>query len=114
MGKAAARKRTTTKYKGDPVLDQLTAIDARSMLMGGLVGMGWRLALMVLVPIFIGVQLDKRFDSSPSLTLAAFFVAIFGAGVLIYNTYSEINAQQAIEDARQAKRTKKRKRMNNA
>ncbi len=112
MGKAAARKRTT-KFHGDPVLDQLNAASAKNLLVTNLISMGWRLAIMVLLPIFIGVQLDKRFDSAPSLTLAAFFIAIFGASLLIYKTYGEMNAMQAIEDAKKAKRSKKVKRTTN-
>lgn len=109
MGKAAASKRTT-KYKGDPVLDQLAVIDARSMFFTNLISMGWRLALMVLVPIFAGVQLDKRFDSTPSLTLAAFFIAIFGASVMIYKTYLEMTERAALDEANKSKRTRKTKR----
>lgn len=112
MGKAAAQKRTT-KFKGDPVLDQLKVVSARNMLITSLFSMGWRLAIMVLLPIFIGVQLDKKLNSAPSITLAAFFIAIFGASMLIYKTYNEITTLQNIEDARAAKRAKKRKRSNN-
>lgn len=112
MGKAAAQKRPT-KFKGDPVLDQLRVIDARNMLIVNIFGMGWRLALTVLLPIFVGVQLDKKFDSTPSLTLAAFFIAVFSASLLIYKTYNEMTTLQAIEDARKAKRAAKRKRSKN-
>lgn len=108
MGKKAAASKRSTKFKGDPVLDQLAVVNARSVLTENLIGMGWRLALMVLLPIFIGVQLDKKFDSSPSLTLAAFFIAVFGAGVLIARAYSEIQAEQQLEDARKAKRSKRK------
>lgn len=111
MGKAASKR--PTKFKGDPVQDQLKVINARSMLVTNMISMGWRLAIMVLLPIFIGAQLDKRFDSSPSLTLAAFFIAVFGASMLIYKTYNEMNTLQAIDDARKAKRSMKRKRSTN-
>jgi F0F1-type ATP synthase assembly protein I len=110
--KAAATKRTTTK-NSDPTLDYFAMFDARSMLLSNMLTMGWRLAVMVLLPIFLGVQLDKRFDSSPSLTLAAFFIAIFGAGVMIYRAYIEMTAQVAQENAKKAKR-KNIKRTKNA
>lgn len=75
MSKTAVRSRTT-KLKGDPVAAQLAVVNARGMMVSNMLGMGWRLALIVLVPIFIAVQLDKKFNSSPSLTLAAFFIAL--------------------------------------
>lgn len=109
MGKAATRKRTTIK-NSDPALDYLSMYSARNMLFTNLIGMGWRLALMVLIPIFIGVQLDRRFDSEPSLTLAAFFVAIFGASMLIYRTYAELMADAAEAERTQSKRKKTVKR----
>lgn len=103
MSKSAVRRKTT-KFKGDPVVNELAVINARSMMVSNIIGLGWRLALMVLVPIFVAVQLDKKFDSKPSLTLAAFFVAIFGAGLLIYKTFAQMQADQAKADAKEAKR----------
>lgn len=107
MGKRAIRKRTA-RIKSDPVMDQLNTVSARSMLVGNIVSMGWRLALTVLVPLFLGVQLDKKFDTAPSITLAAFFIAIFGAGLLIAKAYSQIQTEQALEDAKQEKRKLRR------
>lgn len=93
MGKInSLKKRPKSKFV-DPALDQLTVIDARSMLITNLISMGWRLAIMVLLPIFIGIQIDKKLNSSPSVTLAAFFIALFGAGILIYRTYVELTPQ---------------------
>lgn len=107
MGKAATRKRTT-KFKGDPVVDQLAVAQARGTFFTELFGIGWRLALVVLIPIFIAVQLDKKFDTAPSLTLAAFFIAIFMAGMLIAKTYSQIQADQLVADMKAAKQKRKR------
>lgn len=113
MGKSKPRPRKSSATS-DPVLDELAVIDAKGMFYGSLLGLGWRLAIMVLLPIFIGVQLDKRFDSAPSITLAAFFVAIFGAGVMVNKMYKEINAEQALMDKKYAKRSRKLKRTKNA
>lgn len=107
MGKAASRTRTTSKT-GDPVVDQLAVIDARNMLFGNLIGMGWRLAAMVLVPLFLGVQLDKRFDTSPNFTMGAFFLAIAGASYLIWKTYASMQREQLLADMKQSKRKLKR------
>lgn len=106
MGNNAARKRTTSKT-GDPVVDQLAVIDARSMFFGSLVSMGMRLALIVLLPILLGVQLDKKFDTAPNFTMGAFFLAIFGSSYLIWSTYNNIQREQLLADM---KKSKKRKR----
>ncbi len=113
MGKAARRERTTTK-NSDPTLDALAMFDAKNMMVSEIITMGWKLAIMILLPIFIGVQLDKKFDSEPSLTLAAFFIAIFGAGLMIYKTFNELTAQAALDEAKKSKRKKTVKRNKNA
>lgn len=95
MGKTNSLKRRPKSKFVDPAIDQLAVMDARSMLVANLISMGWRLALMVLLPIFLGIQIDKKLDSAPSVTLAAFFIAIFGAGILIYRTYVELSPQSA-------------------
>lgn len=107
MGKAAASKRTTSKT-GDPVVDQLAVIDAKNMFFGNLIGMGMRLAVMVLIPIIAGVQLDKRLDTSPNFTLGAFFLAIFGASYLIWKTYTGMQREQLLVDMKKSKRKTRR------
>lgn len=92
----------------DPAVDQLAVIDARNMFFSNLVGMGWRLAVMVLIPLFIGVQIDKRFDTSPNFTLGAFFIAIAGAGYLIWKTYQGMQREQLLADMKKSKRNVKR------
>lgn len=107
MGKAAQRKRTTFKT-GDPVVDQMAVIDAKNMFFGNLIGMGLRLAVMVLIPIIAGVQLDKRLNTSPNFTLGAFFLAIFGASYLIWKTYASMQREQLLADLKKSKRKIKR------
>lgn len=107
MGKAARRTRTTSKT-GDPVVDQLAVIDAKNMLFSSLINMGLRLAVMVLVPIFIGVQLDKRLDTSPNFTLGMFFIAIAGASYLIWKTYASMQREQLLADMKKSNRKLKR------
>ena len=108
MGKAAAprKKRTTTNKSGDPALDLLAGFDAKSQLLMASVNIGWRLAVVVLIPLFIAVQLDRYFDTTPSITLAAFFIAIFAAGVTIYRAYQEINDRQQEADTKESKKGK--------
>lgn len=43
--------------------------------------MSWRLAIVVLVPIIGGFELDKRLNTTPALSILGFLLA--GAGVAI-------------------------------
>lgn len=92
----------------DPAVDQLAVVDARSLLLSNIISMGWQLAVMVLLPLFIGVQIDRRFDTAPNFTLGAFFIAVFGSGYLIWRTYNTMRREQLVADIKRAKRKTKR------
>lgn len=83
MRQAAGKTSTTSKDSARRIF-WVTAIDT-----------GWRLALIVLVPLIAGAWADRKFDSEPSFTLAAFFVAIATATVFIAKTYKQMQVKAA-------------------
>lgn len=107
MGKTAATKKTTSTE--DAAQAYMAAFDAKSKFFAATLGMGWRLALTVLIPLVAGIQLDKRFSSSPSYTLAGFMLAVAGGAVVVWNSVKEVTAEQAEMDAeiKKSKTTKK-------
>ncbi|QQS64926.1 AtpZ/AtpI family protein [Candidatus Saccharibacteria bacterium] len=94
MGKKLIGKRKLA-LGNDPALAYLPEFDARNELISNIAGIGWRMALMIIVPVIAGIKLDEKLNSKPSYTLAAFFIAIFGCGYLINRTYKQINADMA-------------------
>ncbi len=96
MGKAAATSKTTTSAQGD--LEQLIDSSAKSMartqVFASLLGMGWRLAVAVLVPLLLGVRLDNRLNSEPAYTLSGFMLAIGLSSYMIYREYQHIQSDQ--------------------
>lgn len=46
----------------------------------------WRLAIVVLVPIIGGFELDQKLNSLPLLTIVGFIIAMIGAGLVMYRT----------------------------
>jgi F0F1-type ATP synthase assembly protein I len=105
MGKAAASK-TTTQAEGD-LQQALDTFNAKQQFFSSALNMSWQLALTVVIPVVAGVKLDQKFDTSPSLTLAGFFLASFAAAMVVWNTVKDVNKAQANE----AKTTKKEKRV---
>lgn len=75
---------------------------ARQDFINAAFSMGWQLALTILVPVFIGVQLDKRFDSAPSYTLAALFLAIGLSGYVVWQTIKQVNKNQLAKGAKKS------------
>jgi hypothetical protein len=47
--------------------------------------MSWQLAIVVLVPIIGGFQLDKKLDILPVLTVAGFIVAMAGMALVVWH-----------------------------
>ena len=96
MTKAAAQKKTTTAgLDAQHVLQNAAALQATSQFWVSTFGMGWRMAITVLIPLVGGVKIDERFNTSPSYTLAGFFIAVAGASVVVWNTVKEVNLQTA-------------------
>lgn len=46
--------------------------------------MSWRLALVVLIPIIGGYELDQRLDMTPLLTITGFLLAMGGMALVLW------------------------------
>lgn len=95
MSKAAAKRRvTTTPAKSD--LEQYeAAMFAKQQFLTTALNMGWQLAGAVLIPLLFGVWLDNKFDSSPSYTITAFFIAIACGAMIVWKTVKGVNAEMS-------------------
>lgn len=98
MGKAAAKRVMTTTPVEDELDRSLRVFAAQKQFVGAAVNMGWQLGLSVIIPVIIGVKLDERFNSTPSYTLAALFLATGGVVWVISNTIKQVNKEQAQKD----------------
>lgn len=95
MGKAAAKSVKTTTPVENELDRSLRVFAARKQFVSAAVNMGWQLALTLIIPVIIGVKLDARFDSAPSYTLAALFLATGGVVMVVSNTIKQVNREQA-------------------
>lgn len=57
-----------------------------SLFMAMATDMTWRLALVVLVPIIGGIELDKHLKTTPLLTIVGFVLAMTGVLVILRRT----------------------------
>lgn len=98
MGKKLkkAAKSTSGMVPKDEIVEALSSFDAQSTFISATLNMGWQLAVAVLVPVFIGAELDNKFDSSPSYTLAALVIAVFGSVIIVKNNINEVVREQKI------------------
>ncbi len=108
MVKTAAQSKTDALVAEDDIERSLAVISAKQQFVSSAMNMGWQMAGMVLIPVFVGVQLDKRFHSSPSYTLSALILAVGGVVYIVKNTINGVNKEQARAET-VLKPTKKRK-----
>ena len=96
MGTKAGRKTTTNAT--DVPQGYFPGFDARSRLITTTVNMGWRMAIMIVIPIIIGLKLDERFDSKPSYVLTGFFLAIGGCAYIITSVFRRVGVYITIAE----------------
>ena len=103
MGKNGASKHTVTVE--EQTQQYLDSLAAKNKFFAATLGMGWWLAITVLIPLVAGIKLDQRYATTPSYTLAGFMLAVAGGAAVVWNSVKEVNAAQAEEEA-EAKKPK--------
>jgi F0F1-type ATP synthase assembly protein I len=61
-----------------------TSNDARLEFFSAAMNMSWQLAIVVLVPIIGGFELDKKLNMLPLLTITGFVLAMVGMGLVVW------------------------------
>jgi F0F1-type ATP synthase assembly protein I len=56
----------------------------RTEFLSATLNMSWQLAIVVLVPIIGGFELDKKLHMLPLLTIVGFILAMIGMGVVVW------------------------------
>lgn len=54
--------------------------------------MSWQLAIVVLIPILGGVELDRKFHTVPVMTIIGFIVAVAGVSAIIWRQYRIVSS----------------------
>ncbi|HSX37162.1 MAG TPA: AtpZ/AtpI family protein [Patescibacteria group bacterium] len=63
----------------------------RSVFVSAALDMSWKLAVAVLVPLLVGVQLDKKLNSAPLYTLVGLVLAFAGSAVVMWRAMQAAN-----------------------
>lgn len=94
MVKTALQRKYTAPVAQDGIERSLAVFAARQQFVSAAMNMGWQLAGVVLIPIIIGVQLDKHFGTAPSYTLTALVIAIGGAVMVVSRILKQVKQEQ--------------------
>lgn len=79
-------KRPETKTEGGG-----KAKSPSAMFIAAALDMSWRLAVVVLLPLIGGVEIDKHLGTSPWFTLLGFLLAMAGTGFVMWQTLQQVN-----------------------
>ncbi len=107
MRKAATKKSVTTTE--DVVQQRLFALGPKQQFFSAAMNMSWQLGGAVLIPVFIGIKLDDKFNTSPLSTLAAFVVACIGSVMVVNKTVKQVNQDQAKDELTRNSNKEKKK-----
>ncbi|MEK7059846.1 MAG: AtpZ/AtpI family protein [Patescibacteria group bacterium] len=77
-------------------------VNHTSVFIGAALDMSWRLAIVVLVPIIGGFELDKRLEMTPLLTVTGFVVAMLGMALVMWRTLQQVNTVPAAKQEKRA------------
>lgn len=71
------------------------------ILMIAALDMSWRLAIVVLVPIVGGFELDKHLGVGPALTVIGFLIAMIGVYIIMKRTVTNVDERFKPKENRQ-------------
>ena len=90
------------KDPADVKADEIRAANrsrALKLFAGAVIDMSWQLALVVLIPLVGGYELDKHFHIFPALTITGAVIALVGYFLIVrrmYKQYSGRNVDASI------------------
>jgi hypothetical protein len=93
MGKSSAAPQSSTPHSlkgGDGSVPLSLKNTQRSAFVFMALNMSWQLALVVLIPVIAGVQLDKKFNTS-FMTFVGLGVAFVGSALVMWRTMQTAN-----------------------
>lgn len=80
----APKTPSPTKEGTEPAARVERSDNYRKEFFGAAMNMSWQLAIVVLVPIIGGFELDKKLDTLPALTIVGFFLAMAGMAAVVW------------------------------
>lgn len=92
IAKKTAVPSTTPQFlKGGNASDQTKKTTQRNQFVVMALNMSWQLAVVILVPVIGGVQLDKALDTSYVCALAGVGLGLVGSGLVMWRTLKIAN-----------------------
>ena len=98
MKNPKAPKTTTPDIVDDIKTDVGHGFSAKQMFVSAALSMSWQLAVVVLVPVIGGFELDKHLNISPWGLIIGFGVAIYGVVSVLRRVLQEVSPNSVPKD----------------
>jgi F0F1-type ATP synthase assembly protein I len=103
MTKTTAPKMTPSPKEVDKAQTSEGGNDNTLMVfVGAIVDLSWRMALVVLIPIIGGYELDKHLKTEPSFTILGFILAMLGT-FLVLKQMLKVYGGQSVSNSKENK-----------
>ena len=93
--KKAGSKADSTAAMTEELQAAARMVDARQLFFSEVIGLSWKLAFTVLIPLIGGIQLDKKFNTEPLLTLSGLTLAFIFGSMAVWVSVKRVNELQA-------------------
>jgi F0F1-type ATP synthase assembly protein I len=93
MTKTTAPSTTPSPTPGDNQSSKGGSTNPRAEFIVAALNMSWQLAIVVLVPIIAGYELDKKLGTVPSLTVLGFLLAMAGMALVVWRQMQLLNPE---------------------
>jgi F0F1-type ATP synthase assembly protein I len=93
MTKTTAPTKAPSPTTGDSNSSKGGSINPRAEFIVAALNMSWQLAIVVLVPIIGGYELDKALDTLPSFTILGFLIAMIGMALVVWRQMQLLNPE---------------------
>jgi uncharacterized membrane protein YjfL (UPF0719 family) len=90
MDSSTTPKKETSPAPGEKK-EPVTNAEVRSVFIAAALSMGWQLAVVVVVPIVGGYELDQHLHTSSAWEIVGFVVALLGFFVVVRQQLSDLN-----------------------
>ena len=93
-----AQPSTTAAHSKNHSDNPKKEMKASSQFIAATLTMSWQLAIVVLIPVIGGFEIDKHLGSSPVGTLIGFLIAMVGFGLVVKRTLDENSVDISSKD----------------
>jgi len=102
MGNTKAASKTTSVEQDAQSL--ISVFEARKLFLTSTIDMSWKLALSIILPLGLGIKLDKTYDTEPLFIFVGLVIGVIAGGLVVWKSVQ--NVENTVNKTETEKRNK--------